>query len=149
MKNHNIYNMKDRMNKNLDLIIYISFYILCLIVSLIISFTALSVSFIYGYLISSFFVFICIFLNWYQNKISFEKIMKKKYLFFIPIHFSKYFCIVMNLVIIILILLFKVNSKINFYGLLFGSIMIIAINIVGFVFFKKKLDFNKENIPKK
>lgn len=131
-------------NKNIKIQLIFNISMLCLgvFISLILSFiTNLSISFLYGFLITIPFIVFAIYINFYELKKLVQLIKEKRFTFFMLIYFLKYFTIVVILAIAIILLILKIESyAINLYGILFGVIILIAIIMSSVYFFKKSLN---------
>lgn len=132
------------LNKNIktQLIFNISLFCLGVFVSLLVGFLSnLTISFFYGFLISIPFIIFAIYMNYYELKKLKQLVRERRFSFFMVIYFIKYSIIVVLLALSIILLILKIESSvINFYGILFGVIILIAIIMSSVYFFKKSLN---------
>lgn len=132
------------LNKNIKIQLIFNISLLCLgvFISLLVSFiTNLSIVFLYAFLICVPFICFGIFMNYYELKKLRHLVKEKRFSFFMFIYFVKYFTIVVLLALTVILLILNVKSSvINFYGILFGVIILIAIIMSSVYFFKKSLN---------
>lgn len=136
--------------QKIEWLFYIFIYIMGFIITIICYKILNDITFIYGYLISSIFVFFSMLFGWYFN------IKHKCYLFqtswkkikyrYIVTNALKYVPLILNLLLCILVNYFKIDS-ISVYGLLVGAIITFVV-IVTSDFFKFRIIRNYESLKK-
>lgn len=136
--------------QKIEWLFYISIYIMGFIITIICYKILNDITFIYGYLISSIFVFFSMSFGWHFNMkhkcYLFQTSWKKIKYRYIVANALKYVPLILNLLLCILVNYFKIDS-ISVYGLLVGAIITFVV-IVTSDFFKFRIIRNYESLKK-